>query len=294
MSKWFEPQSKKTKETKEKDLCTRAVPTTALVRICESAKLTETSYGKNNLYASNIGDPDLDLHQELVDFWTPQALEPRVFSKELYCEQSNVKHSIWQEFLHSAGVTHSLCNNQGKFQEPRCLFEEYGISGRIDLILPDSAYLKALGAKTPKDKFPKIEHWLAADIKETDEKRQKEAHPEILSEKYLTQISLYIKWLYDKGIGHKTKGAFLYLNRNMPLTPKYFEVTIREDLIEKAFKKADCFWQWVRSRKLPKVENATEWIEEQIALQPKRQWNKLAEIAPIKQKELDFGEGSNE
>lgn len=266
----------KTKKPRKKDPCTRAVPSSCMVRIAEGAEIWETPRVKNSLYASAIGDKDWDITAELIRFFKKPVPELRSLSLDLYAKQSSVKHAVWQERYHNRGILHPCCtDDEGNFIEPRCFFPEHGISGKIDWVLPDPKYLSAFGAKTSK-KLPDIQEFFSSDIKESDSKQVGDMVPEIVSQKYMTQLSLYAEWVGNEGVGSGDKAFFFYLNRDKPMMAKYFEVKKDEKLIDLAKKRADEFWSKVRARDIPGVDK--DWIEEEISKQPDREWNPLSEI----------------
>jgi len=262
----------------------------ALKRLLKSGKVPQERWAKNNLYASGIGDDTYwNLNEALFEFWTPETVYLDPFSR-VYMEQSTIKHSIHQEHWFAAGLTHPLHSFEGKFKEIRAKFPEYGIVGKIDIILPNVEYLKILGAKPPdkkskkqkKIKELKIDHYTVVDIKELDKDRFDEL-PKSVSKSYVTQISLYYKWVVEQGICPvKSKPALLYLDRNKPDRMKWVEITPNQKCLDDAFNRADEFWDYVRKRKFKQDGSNfaldSDWIESRILEQPDREWNPLAEI----------------
>lgn len=276
MSKWFlkEEDLKPKKKERVTDPDEKLVSTTALTRILAMSDLYEEGRIKNGLYCSSIGcDQYFDMTKEILDYWSPKEPKKREYSKEQWTEQSNVKHLLIQEHLHSAKVLHRICDSEGKFKEPRAEFTSHGITGKIDLILPNPEYLSALGAKTPK-KLPKIEYWFASDIKETDSGRIKGIGSR-LSQSYRTQLSLYCDWFHRTHGGHEKKAGFWYLNRDNPKQFKLIGFEKDQNLIELSKKRAGIFWEHINNKTLPNddSDSAKEIIEKMIEENdPQRIW----------------------
>ena len=281
MSKWFlkEEDLKPKKKERVKDPDEKLVSTAALTRILAMSDLYEEGRIKNGLYCSSIGcDQYFDMTKEILDYWSPKEPKKREYSKEMYTKSGNVAHEILQDHLWSAGVLHPMCTTDGVFKEPRAEFTSgglAGISGKIDLILPDSKYLAAIGAKTPKE--GKQKEWYVCDIKQTGSKKYVGVS-QFLPQSYRTQLSLYIKWFAQYG-GHEKFGSFLYLDRDTPSKFKLFKFEKDENLIELSKKRAGIFWGHIFNRTLPEdtePENTKEVISKMIEQQPERQWRHKA------------------
>lgn len=285
------PSSSSKKRTKSSSKCSKLVPRSVLTRHLESAEIYEEKRVKNNLWAGSIGDERWDLQEALLDFWAPVSTAKIDYFGQMYMRQSSVKHEITQKFLQNVGLTHSIhdvtINGEVDFKEPRIYFEKYGISGKIDLVLPNPEYIKyndpnnlaKESAKEPKKRaeVEKVKYWMAVDIKETDSQRYVDIC-ENWSEKYRTQVSLYAQWLFDEGIGHENQAGFWYLNRNSPKVFDLLDYKKEESLIKKAFEKAEKFWEHVQNKTFPNFEGGLEYIEEKIEMQPDREWNVLANV----------------
>lgn len=259
-----------------------AVSTAGIKRLMKNVDEFENNWPKNNLYASSIGDPNWSLGENLIDFWLPPRKKADIF-KELYCQQSNVKHKIWQHWWFKSGLTHPL-HGKRKFEEVRMKIPEWGISGRIDLILPDEAYLSNLVATKPKDDVER-KSWVVGDIKETGSRNYKEAQ-DFLSEKYRTQLTLYHKWAVFNGISKKDDPTFFfYLERDNPTNFKWITYEPEEELLEKVEKRANTFWKHVQDRTHPEIEDFSDFCGKAIKSQPERDWNPLAKVGQV-QKEL--------
>lgn len=250
------------------------VPTTGMSRILENVNLKEERWAKNNLYCSQIGDPYWDMGESIVQFWRPYSQKKNIYS-QIYMEQSTIKHAIIQEFWHATGLLHPL-HGQDEFKEIKVRLESHGLSGKIDLVLPDQVYLKDLGSTKPKGL--KQTGWSVGDIKECSSKVYSSIQTNI-PDKYRTQVSLYHYWGVKEGITtKKDKSFFYYLNRDNPRQFKWVQYEPEQDLVDAALKKADLFWQHIRNRTHPTKKDFAEFCEESIKQQPDREWNPLAEI----------------
>ena len=280
-AQWFiNPADVKVSKSKEKsprrkDIDKKLLSTAAIAGVYVKSNLIRKAYPKKGLYCSTIGcDKYYSLKEELLDFWAPQETK-REYHSDIYMNQSSVKHEIVQDHWHSTGILHPKhTNDEGNFKEIRCEFPEYGLSGKIDLILPDPEFINNF-RKDAKENERK--YWLATDIKETDTE-QYWGIGSRLSQKYRTQLSLYIKWSYENLDAHETEGAFLYLDRDKPRKYKLIGYTKEEKLIQLAFDRSKDFWYHVNERKIPDFDGASEFISQQIELQKDRKWPILANL----------------
>jgi hypothetical protein len=254
---------------------TPPVPTTAMTRILESVEIVEECWAKNNLYASNIGCESWDLSAALDAFWAPQEKKKNIFS-EIYMKQSSTKHEIIQEFWYSTGLLHPLHEGEKGFQEVKAKLPKLGISGKLDLILPDVKFLKDLGAT--KSKNIKRTGWAITDIKECSSRVYKNIH-ENLKQKYRGQLCCYHKWGVDNEVIEDEDDCyFYYMNRDNPRQFKMVSYAPEKWLMEKIEDRCKLFWEYVQERKHPNKEDYKEHCESQIEKQKDRDWNPLAEI----------------
>lgn len=294
-SDWFlTDKDMKEKPAKRKSTGKRfssPVPTTCMARLLEDTDLTEEGYPKNNLYCSNIGDPEWSLSENILAFWRPTHRKKNIFS-QIYMEQSTVKHQIIQDFWFDTGVLHPrhtgiLKYSSGEevevFEEIKAYLPDYGLKGKIDLILPDEEYLKALGAKKPPalDELPERKGWRVGDIKECSEHVYKTIQDH-LPEKYRTQVSIYHHWAVLEGIQEEGDPAFFYyMNRNNPRQFKWVSYTPEPELVQRAFKKADIFWEHIRNKTHPEIDDFEDYCLKSIEMQPSRKWNPLSGIETV-------------
>ena len=281
-SKWFLTEDqlkpkKKDKKARVVDPDKKLVTTKGIERILDMSTLTEPGRIKSGLFCSSIAcDEYFDMRQEILDYFSPAEPRTRRYLKDMYTRQSNTKHSIIQDHLHSAGVLHPICTDEnGDFKEPRAEFPELGLSGKIDLVLPHEGYLTALGAKTPKE-LPKISEYIVVDIKETSTANYV-GIGQRLSQAYRGQLSLYSKFFEDNYGGPK-RSAFLYLDRGDPKKFKYFEYTPEPKLLDIVDARAKTFWQHVNEKTLPEGDPGEnkEVIEKLIELnEPDRKWKHI-------------------
>lgn len=285
MSDWFLKEGDMGEAPKKKSTGTRfssPLPTTCMTRILDEVEIFEDNYPKNNLYCSNIGDPDWDLGTEILAFWRPSQRKKDLFG-QMYMEQSSLKHQLIQNHWHETGLMHPLHtkeNEEGEkeFKEVKAYIPEYGLKGKIDLILPNPSFLKELGAKTAPEKRPEQKGWTVGDIKECSSHVYKTIH-EHIPPKYRTQVSLYHYWAVDQGImDQEDECFFYYLNRDNPRTYKWVPYKSEEDLVTKAFHRANKFWEHIRNRTHPEIKDFEKHCEESIELQPDRRWNPLSGI----------------
>jgi len=265
---------KRAKRTVDPDK--KLVPTSRIKQIVAKSEIYKKPRYKNGLYCSNIGcDKYYSVKDELINFWSYDA-EKREYHKDVYTEQSNIKHKIVQEHWFSAGILHSGHDVNGKFDEIRCYYPEYGLSGRMDLVLPDPNYLDAFGLS--KDPMPDREYWMVTDIKETDTK-QYVGVGQNLSQKYRTQNSLYIQWAHENLDAHPTQGAFYYLDRDNPRKYKLIGYEKEQDLIDLAFNRCEEFWEYVNKKEIPEFDGSEEFIAQCIEEQVERNWPTLSGVS---------------
>ena len=265
-------EPKKTRKKTVKDPCKRCVPSAVLDRHLAKSKVYEQPWVKNRLYASSVCcDTYFDMTKELFQFWSKPAPEKQEYISQVRREQGNTKHKHLQEHWHSTGLTHEICTTNGEFKEPYCIFPEYAISGKIDLIIPDPKYLKALDkeqklSEGELDKLKeraKIDYWMVCDIKETETQYYFGAS-EKLRQSYRGQLSLYIKWFHETHDGHEKLGSFWYQNRDTPKKHKLFEFERDDNLIQLAFDRGKEYIQHLNDRTFPNNEFSKTWIEDQI------------------------------
>lgn len=275
---WFQ-QGQPVKPPKKKK---QPIPATMLVRCMNMVSKEQEAREQGMLYMGSViklSDPEY-MKKALIAYWLPTPSSTS-FEKEYYTRIGNVIEDIHVSRLHSLGLTY--CDKE-IHEEYKIKDEERGLSGRSDVIL-DIAKLKHYDKLGKNDKRLDSEdapkpHFVVNEVKSTGSYYYKEwGFFERLPEDYLTQFSLYVKYLYERGITDTKEGFFTIYDRDKP-TPKNLWGEMRQDLIDRAYENADNFWEYVRKRTFPGVGPTLNisWIETQIKNQPNRIWHKLGEV----------------
>jgi len=222
-----------------------------------------------------------NLREEIINYWAcPDTIDP--YPKSSYMKQSSVKHKILQDFFHRAGVT--FCEDD-EHREHKIVCEDYGIAGKIDLIVNFNK-LKALGAKTQKEYKPEEKiRWIIGEIKETGSNNYKKWKvASDLSEEYRSQGSIYSYYMDKKGlISFEEEIMYILLCRDDP--NKFKTIFYKPDmaLVNAAFQTADTFWEHIRNRTVPgkPIQGFKDFTEECIETQKDRKWNHLSGVKKV-------------
>lgn len=258
----------KPKKKRDVDPCKRSVPSTVLDRWIGKSQVEEEARTKNRLYASSVCcDQYFDPSKELFRFWSIPEFEKSDYFSEVRMDQGNVKHAALQNHLHSTGLLHPLCTNEdGEFEEPRAMFEEFAVSGKIDLIVPSAADLKKLDKS--KDSY-EVKTYEVCDIKETMLAYYKGISLN-LRQSYRGQVSLYIKWFHETHGGPEKTGSFWYHTRDNSKKHKMFHYEKEPHLIDLAIKRGKEHINHIANRTFPNKELTSSWISEQIDMWKER------------------------
>lgn len=280
MTNWFQPAVPVKPPPKKR----QPLPAAVIERCCDLYTFEEEVKPQKFLYVSQLARiSDIEeMKRALISFWLPVP-GTKDYTGKLFTEVGKLIEDIYVSQLVKAGVakcTSEECIDPKEQHSLRLL--DLGVSGRIDAIVDFNKAVE-LGAKTVKEReedapdTPAL--WVVNEVKSTGSEKYKYwTEFEKLSIDYLSQFSFYCHFAHLQGLISKREGFFTIINRDRMEHRTLWGEPVNA-LVEKGIENAKTFWQHVRNRTIPNMDNAGTWIAYQIKEQPDRDWNELAEIS---------------
>jgi hypothetical protein len=276
-NKWFEKDIVPPKEK----IPTSKIKGTFIERCLNLKNPVEKKWDMNNLYVGSIGElykPEA-MYDTILKFWDAGS-EELTYSSEVYMGSGRISGERIATRLHNAGLTES---DADKYKERKVFSEEYGWSGRIDLIL-DVNKIMYYGKKTLPAKKPTEKDFKVFEVKETGSQnytKWNEFHH--LPIKYRTQLTIYLYETKKHGVIDSDEGYFLILSRDNPKSFRVLDYKLEQNLLDEAKKNADIFWEHIRNKSVPDGFKpiSAEFIDESLEKGriSGRNWNPLSGLS---------------